>query len=255
MVQSLLYELIQRKILLDKLKNAFIVKYTRQMPAYMREVRVEYEGATLMNTEFKEQITRISNMTFMGVVYRDYENQCLHQMVEIELAKGVQISEIDEIPYLKLHQHLHMQLVGGKEIHCVIIRNTHETIHIGGSVAGAYVVSGSKVGRTGSLLILRGSPDGITSIVNGFKKWNPRCKISVVMPVEENENLIGTDLTDKQLEVFNLAWEMGFYEKDSRIKTGEVADAMGIARVTVSGHLRHIEEKMAIILARKLGIY
>jgi predicted DNA-binding protein (UPF0251 family) len=176
-------------------------------------------------------------------------------MVEIELAKGVQISEIDDIPYLKLHKHLHMQLVGGKEIHCVIIRNTHETIHIGGSVAGAYVVSGSKVGRTGSLLILRGSPDGITSIVNGFKKWNPRCKISVVMPVEENDSLSGTDLTDKQLEVFNLAWEMGFYEKDSRIKTGEVADAMGIARVTVSGHLRHIEEKMAIILARKLGIY
>ena len=41
------------------------------------------------------------------------------------------------------------------------------------------------------------------------------------MPVEENR-LNGTDLTDKQLEVFNIAWEMGFYEKDSRIKTGEV---------------------------------
>jgi|TARA_B110000211_G_C13923979_1_gene484081 hypothetical protein len=221
----------------------------------MREVRVEYEGATLMNTEFKDQITRISNMTFMGVVYRDYENQCIHQMVEIELAKGVQISEIDEIPFLKLHQHIHMQIVGGKEIHCVIIRNSHETINIGAAVSNAYVVSGSKVGRTGSLLILRGTPDGITSIVNGFKKWNSRCKISVVMPVDENDSLNGTDLTDKQLEVFNVAWEMGFYEKDSRIKTGEVADAMGIARVTVSGHLRHIEEKMAVLLARKLGIY
>ena len=220
----------------------------------MREVRIEYEGATLMNTEFKEQITRISNMTFMGVVYRDYKNQCLHQMVEIELAKGVQISEIDEIPFLKLHQHIHMQIVGGKEIHCVIIRNSHETIHIGGAVSDAYVVSGSKVGRTGSLLILRGTPDGITTIVDGFKEWNARCKISVVMPVEEN-SLNGTDLTDKQLEVFNIAWEMGFYEKDSRIKTGEVADAMGIARVTVSGHLRHIEEKMAVLLARNLGIY
>ena len=221
----------------------------------MREVRVEYEGATLMNTEFKDQITRISNMTFMGVVYRDYENQCLHQMVEIELAKGVQISEIDEIPYLKLHKHLHMQLVGGREIHCVIIRNSHETIHIGGGVAGAYVVSGSKVGLTGSLLILRGTPDGITKIVNGFKKWNPRCKISVVMPVDENDSLNGTDLTDKQLEVFNIAWEMGFYVKDSRVKTSEIADSMGIARVTVSGHLRHIEEKMAILLARNLGVY
>ncbi len=220
----------------------------------MREVRIEYEGATLMNTEFKEQITRISNMTFMGVVYRDYKNQCLHQMVEIELAKGVQISEIDEIPFLKLHQHIHMQIVGGKEIHCVIIRNSHETIHIGAAVSDAYVVSGSKVGRTGSLLILRGTPDGITTIVDGFKEWNARCKISVVMPVEEN-GLNGTDLTDKQLEVFNIAWEMGFYEKDSRIKTGEVADAMGIARVTVSGHLRHIEEKMAVLLARNLGIY
>jgi len=221
----------------------------------MREVRVEYEGTTLMGTEFKDQITRISNMTFMGVVYRDYENQCLHQMVEIELAKGVQISEIDEIPYLKLHKHLHMQLVGGREIHCVIIRNSHETIHIGGGVAGAYVVSGSKVGLTGSLLILRGTPDGITKIVNGFKKWNPRCKISVVMPVDENDSLNGTDLTDKQLEVFNIAWEMGFYVKDSRVKTSEIADSMGIARVTVSGHLRHIEEKMAILLARKLGVY
>ena len=220
----------------------------------MREVRVEYEGTTLMNTEFKEQITRISNMTFLGVVYRDYENQCLHQMVELELAKGVQISDIDEIPFLKLHQHIHMQIVGGKEIHSVIIRNSHGTIGIGAMVADAYVVAGSRIGRSGSCLILRGTPSGITSIVNGFKKWNTRCKISVVMPVEEN-GLNGTDLTDKQLEVFNIAWEMGFYEKDSRIKTGEVADAMGIARVTVSGHLRHIEEKMAVLLARKLGIY
>jgi len=30
---------------------------------------------------------------------------------------------------------------------------------------------------------------------------------------------------------------------------------LGIARVTVSGHFRHIEEKMALLLARRLGIY
>jgi len=220
----------------------------------MREVRIEYDGATLMNTDFKEQITRISNLTLMGVVYRDRENHCIHQMVTLELAEGIDLSDIDEIPYLKLHQHLYMQIVDGKEVHCVIVRNTHLTIQIGYLVDDAYVVSGSKIGRSGGVLVLQGTPTGITTMVNATKKWNPRCKISVVTPVEEKNNLSGTKLTDKQLEVFNIAWEMGFYEKDSRIKTGEVADAMGIARVTVSGHLRHIEEKMAIILAHKLGV-
>jgi len=221
----------------------------------MREVRLEYDGATLMATEFKQQITKISNMTLLGTVYRDFQNNCIHQMVDIELAKGVELADIDEIPFLKLHQHIHMQIVGGKEIHSVIVRNSHETIGIGAEVSDAYVVSGSRIGRSGSTLILRGTPSGITTIVEGFKKWNERCKISVIRPIDESEVLDGTDLTEKQLEVFNKAWELGFYEKGSTIKAGEVADSLGIARVTASGHLRHIEEKMAHILARRLGIF
>ena len=221
----------------------------------MREVRLEYDGATLMATELKEQITKISNMTLLGTVYRDFQNNCIHQMVDIELAKGVELAEIDEIPFMKLHQHIHMQIVGGKEIHSVIVRNSHETIGIGAEVSDAYVVSGSRIGRSGSTLILRGTPSGITTIVEGFKKWNERCKISVIRPIDESEVLDGTDLTEKQLEVFNKAWELGFYEKGSKIKAGEVADSLGIARVTVSGHLRHIEEKMAHLLARRLGIF
>ena len=191
----------------------------------------------------------------MGVVYRDYANKCIHQMVEIELAEGIKISDIDKIPYLKLHQHLQIQIIDGKEIHCVIVRNSHVTIQIGYLIDDAYVVAGSKIGRSGGLLILRGTSTGVTTMVDAIKKWNPHCKISVVAPVDENDNLHGTELTDKQLEVFNIAWKMGFYEKDSRIKTGEVADGMGIARVTTSGHLRHIEEKMALLLAHKLGLY
>jgi predicted DNA binding protein len=221
----------------------------------MREVRLEYDGATLMSTELKEQITKISNMTLLGTVYRDFQNNCIHQMVDIEMAKGVELADLDDIPYIKLHQHIHMQIVGGKEIHSVIIRNTHETIGIGAMVSDAYVVSGSSIGRSGSTLILRGTPSGITSIVEGFKKWNERCKISVIRPIDESEVLNGTDLTEKQLEVFNKAWELGFYEKGSIIRIGDVADSLGIARVTVSGHLRHIEEKMALLLARRLGIF
>jgi predicted DNA binding protein len=221
----------------------------------MREVRLQYDGATLMNTQIKEQITRITRMTLLGTVYRDFQNSCIHQMVDIEMAKGVDLEEINEIPFLKLHQHIHMQIVGGKEIHTVIIRNSHETIAIGGAVSDAYVVSGSNIGRSGSTLILRGTPSGITTIVNGFKKWNKRCKISVVRPVDEKTIIEGTNLTEKQLEVFNKAWEMGFYEKGSKIKTAQVADSLGIARVTVSGHLKHIEEKMALLLARRLGIF
>jgi hypothetical protein len=221
----------------------------------MREVRLQYDGATLMNTQIKEQITRITRMTLLGTVYRDFQNSCIHQMVDIEMAKGVDLEEINEITFLKLHQHIHMQIVGGKEIHTVIVRNNHETIAIGGAVSDAYVVSGSNIGRSGSTLILRGTPSGITTIVNGFKKWNKRCKISVVRPVDENSVLEGTNLTDKQLEVFNKAWELGFYEKDSKVKTAQVADSLRIARVTVSGHLKHIEEKMALLLARRLGIF
>ena len=221
----------------------------------MREVRLQYDGATLMNTQIKEQITRITRMTLLGTVYRDFQNSCIHQMVDIEMAKGVDLEEINEIPFLKLHQHIHMQIVGGKEIHTVIVRNNHETIAIGGAVSDAYVVSGSNIGRSGSTLILRGTPSGITTIVNGFKKWNKRCKISVVRPVDEKTIIEGTNLTEKQLEVFNKAWEMGFYEKGSNIKTAQVADSLGIARVTVSGPLKHIEEKMALLLARRLGIF
>ena len=65
----------------------------------MREVRLQYDGATLMNTQIKEQITRITRMTLLGTVYRDFQNSCIHQMVDIEMAKGVDLEEINEIPF------------------------------------------------------------------------------------------------------------------------------------------------------------
>ncbi|OIB59007.1 helix-turn-helix domain-containing protein [Natrialba sp. SSL1] len=53
------------------------------------------------------------------------------------------------------------------------------------------------------------------------------------------------NLSDRQREIFLLAYERGYYEIPREITTAELADSVGIGRRTVDHHLRRAEAKLA----------
>ncbi len=60
-------------------------------------------------------------------------------------------------------------------------------------------------------------------------------------------------LSDKQLEIFRLACDYGYYEMPKKITIEELAERTGISQSTLAEHLRKAEKKLLPILGKILG--
>ena len=75
--------------------------------------------------------------------------------------------------------------------------------------------------------------------------------ISSETPVLSTNSFL-PDLSERQREVFLIAFEEGYYEIPRGITTSEIADTVGVGRRTVEHHLRRAEKKIAEALAEYL---
>ena len=204
----------------------------------MREVRVRYSGAQLMRTDFKELLDICERITLMGTIWRDNEEGFLRQIFEIRMMEGQVIDSINDVHFM----------------HTAVVRNYHELGLIGGVIETAVVVPGSCIGRSEAVVIIRGSPEGCKQMVEGLRLWREPNSISVVDSTPEDMDYFTKDLTDARITAFAAAWKMGYYENPRKSSPTEIASSIGISRVTLTGHLRSIENHLASLMAKRLNL-
>lgn len=71
--------------------------------------------------------------------------------------------------------------------------------------------------------------------------------------------LVGLDdvfprFTNRQVEAFRTAQELGYYEIPRRVTTAEIAERIGVERRTAEDHLRRAEKKIADALSNHLSL-
>ena len=220
----------------------------------MREVRVRYTGAQLMNTEFKELFAICEKMTLMGNIWRDKEAGFLRQAYEIKMIQGHELDELNDIPWLVVEEILSVREERGQPIHTAICQNYHGLSLIGETINSAVVVPDSFIGRTETLIIIRGSPKGCKQMVEGFRQFKEPVSISVVDSTPSEEDYLTKSLSEQKIKAFEAAWKLGYYENPRQISPKEIAASIDISRVTLSGHLRNIESHLAALLASQLDL-
>ena len=60
-------------------------------------------------------------------------------------------------------------------------------------------------------------------------------------------------LTDRQIEVLRQAVNLGYYSDERGIKIKDLAESMGMARSTMGGHLKLIEQSVMSKVVDDLG--
>jgi len=220
----------------------------------MREVRVRYTGAQLMGTDFRSAIEVLEQMTLMGTLWRQPENEFIRQVVDIEMKNGYDVYDLQKSEHFIIEDVLSTRKENGLLIHTTVLQNRHPLSAIGSNMDAAVVVPGSTFGSRESICIIRGTPEGCHKMVEGFRKWKEPNSISVVDTTQDDENGVMSELTGHQKGAFAAAWSMGYYDKPRTCSAGDVASKISLARVTLSGHLRTVEKLLADRLAKSLGL-
>lgn len=220
----------------------------------MREVRVRYSGAQVMRTDFKALLEICERLTLMGTIWRDNENGYLRQIFEIRMMEGGLIETINDIDFFQIEDVLSVREEKGRVIHTAVVRNYHPLGLIGEAIETAVVVPGSCVGISEAVVIIRGSPEGCKKMVEGLRTWREPNSISVVDSTPEDMDYFTKDMTEARITAFAAAWKMGYYEIPKATNPNEIAASIGISRVTLTGHLKAIENHLAELMAKRLNL-
>lgn len=95
----------------------------------------------------------------------------------------------------------------------------------------------------GVLLSLTGSQEAIRDMLRNFEAAGATPELCKLGAYDAGEGTLDA-LTDRQLEVIETAYDMGFYELPREASTEDIAGALDIDAATVSEHLQRAERNL-----------
>lgn len=101
----------------------------------------------------------------------------------------------------------------------------------------------------GVLLSLVGSQEAIRNLLRNYESAGAPPNLCELTQYEGEENVLDA-LTDRQLEVLETAYEMGFYDLPRGASTEDIGGELDIDAATVSEHLQRAERNL---LAQQLS--
>ena len=206
----------------------------------MRELRLRFGADVLLGTEFVQQLNRIEEFELLNTLGRSDANDAVTVMVRLRLAPDATFEDIDDIAWLNIEEVVRSEATQSGEAHYAIVRFTHPLVTIPLEVGDAIISPGTRIGRRGAEIILRGSSDGCQALVAAFRLWNDRCTVAVVRSGDADHDA-DAGLTPQQIEAARLAWSMGYFDVPRGCALSDIAKAAGVSNATISGHLREVD--------------
>lgn len=206
----------------------------------MREIRLRYGGEVLRGTEFIQQLQRIEEFELLNTLGRSVANDAVTVMVRLRLADGAKVDDIEDIDWLSIEEVVRTESTGDGEAIYAIVRFTHPLVTVPLEIQDAIISPGTRIGRRGAEVIVRGSSDGCQALVAAFRLWNDRCTVAVVRSGDADHDA-DAGLTPQQVEAARLAWSMGYFDVPRGCALSEIAKAAGVSNATISGHLREVD--------------
>ena len=206
----------------------------------MREIRLRYGADVLQGTEFVQQLNRIEEFELLNTLGRSDANDAVTVMVRLRLADNAVVEDIEDIEWLSIDEVVRTEPTVDGEALYAIVRFTHPLVTIPLEVGDAIISPGTRIGRRGAEVILRGSSDGCQALVAAFRLWNDRCTVAVVRSGDADHDA-DAGLTPQQVEAARLAWSMGYFDVPRGCALSDIAKAAGVSNATISGHLREVD--------------
>jgi len=100
-----------------------------------------------------------------------------------------------------------------------------------------------EIDEHGATMSLVGPHEAISDQLGGYEDAGVSPTLHRIGGYDGPEYLLD-DLTSRQREVIETAWEMGYYEVPKEVSAGEVATELGLESSTVNEHLQRAERNL-----------
>ena len=79
----------------------------------MKEVRLRYPAHAIAQSEFRDQVSICQEAVLMASVSRNYEQNTIVYVLQLTLADGMAVEDIDRVPWFRLIEVIGEEVVGG----------------------------------------------------------------------------------------------------------------------------------------------
>ena len=218
----------------------------------MREVRIRYSVASIVNSSLNELLNVVDSITLKASLFQEGQGDWIRQVYDVILKEGKEIEELSGVSFMEVESHFHSRRVNGHEVHTLMAKNHHELGRVGSVIEDAVIMPDSFIGSNGATLLIRGAPKGVKSMVEGFRAWKEPSRISVVEQNQETTHQSFSQISEHQSRVFLAAFDAGYFENPRRISLVDLSHQLDLSRSTVAGHIRAVEIMMANSLVKNL---
>ena len=205
----------------------------------MREAIIDLSDAELEELGFGALVPHVRNAGVRDV--RMFEDEGVTCVPQVEVEERLDEELLDELECID-----RWELVAEKaETYLYLLELT--AVGLPEDISDDYEqVLGTctpNVSERGLLLSFVGSQEAIRGILRHFEAAGATPDLCKLTEYEGDETTIDS-LTDRQFEVIQTAYNMGFYEIPREASTEDVAAELGLDAATVSEHLQRAERNL-----------
>ncbi len=206
------------------------------MGLYVREIHLKWTAETVANSEYAPIAKIAHSLEVVG--HLDIGEKGIRQLILPHFCEGKGVQDLNDVPFLTVESEL-----GGGQSGYLVVWNSHPLSIAAIHFANIHILPPYTYGGEGINLTVRGVPAGISNFLKICRELLPPDIVKVV-EMGDNQSLIESILTPRQIECVKVAASSGYYDHPKQIKLRELSELMKIPRSTLQEHLNRAELAM-----------
>ena len=162
-------------------------------------------------------------------------------VIRVEVDQRIEADSLDALSYVDNWQHI--AEAGDSHVYVIAFTAPDLPGRLADSARSLIGTCDPDVDERGVSLSLTGPQAAISETVEGYERAGVSPDLEALGDYEPAGHPV-EELTDRQREVIETAWEMGYYEVPKQVSADDVATEMSLDSSTVNEHLQRAERNL-----------
>lgn len=203
----------------------------------MREVTFFWRRSRLLNVDVGPLYDIVKEIVFLSYVKRVPKD--IRGVFKVSFLNGKIPEHLNQLYFLEVLEILHPPQ-NESEPYLLLMRLDHPLSNMNARTGGSSAAPGCRLDGEGMTYTIHGSPIKLR-FLSGLARLMLKPDRTSARALDLNIDSTQGPLKPKQMQLAKYAYDQGYYDIPKRVKITELSEGVGLARATVSEHLKRIE--------------